>query len=303
MTRELRAIAAVVAWATIASVTPSARQDSQTTFRARADSVAVDVSVRQRGRPVTGLTAQDFELLDNGAPQQIADISYERLPIDLTVALDISGSVTGDVLAQLRRSVVQLTGDLVAADRLRLIAFNTRITRIADFAAPGANVDSAFDRMQPAGGSAILDAIAVALTAPTAPDRRHLVVLFSDGEDSTSILDHNMLLDIARRTTPTLDVVLASTRLRAVLGVASPAAVARSEMWTQLAQETGGIAESVSGTDNLSAAFRRMLSDFRTSYVLHFTPQVATRSGVHTLDVRVKRTGVDVRARKSYGWR
>ena len=55
--------------------------------------------------------------------------------------------------------------------------------------------------------------------------------------------------------------------------------------------------------DNLGSAFRRVLDDFRASYVLYFSPHGVRRGGLHTLDVRVKRAGVDVRARRGYVWR
>ena len=74
-------------------------------------------------------------------------------------------------------------------------------------------------------------------------------------------------------------------------------------MYTQLARETGGMLETVSTGDDLSSTFRRALTEFRRSYVLHFVPRDVERAGVHTIDVRVKRTGVEVRARKSYAWR
>jgi hypothetical protein len=73
-------------------------------FRAATDSVSLGVSVRRQNRPVTGLRVSDFEIDDNGVPQQVVDLSYEKLPIDLTVALDISGSVSGALLDELRRA-------------------------------------------------------------------------------------------------------------------------------------------------------------------------------------------------------
>ncbi|MND08578.1 hypothetical protein D3C83_313030 [compost metagenome] len=55
--------------------------------------------------------------------------------------------------------------------------------------------------------------------------------------------------------------------------------------------------------ENLTSKFRRMVQDFRSSYVLFFTPSGVERVGPHTLDVRVKRPGVEVRARRGYVWR
>ena len=83
-------------------------QDPAPVFRAGADVVSVEASVRRERRPVIGLTAADFELLDNGVPQEITDVNYEKLPIDVTVLLDVSASVTGSALDELRRSLRQL---------------------------------------------------------------------------------------------------------------------------------------------------------------------------------------------------
>ena len=159
---------------------------------------------------MTGLKIGDFQLLDNGVPQQISDLNYERLPIDVTVLLDVSASVTGPVLDQLRQSVRQLKADLGPRDRLKLVAFNMQVRRLADFEAPGSATDSAFQTLSGHGSSAIFDSVAVALAAPASDGRRHLIVLFSDGQDSSSITDPDVLFEVARRSTPTVNIVLAS---------------------------------------------------------------------------------------------
>ena len=116
-----------------AAQTPAAQSP---VFRAGADVVAVEASVRRDRRPLAGLKADDFELLDNGVPQQIVDVSHEKLPIDVTVLLDVSASVTGPALDELRRALRQLRGDLGAVDRLRLVTFNMGMRRVVDFAEP-----------------------------------------------------------------------------------------------------------------------------------------------------------------------
>ena len=262
------------------------------TFRARADLVSIDVGVRQRGRPVTGLTAADFELIDNGVPQKISQLAYESLPIDVTVALDISQSVSGSVLDSLRRGVQELAKDLAPTDRLRLLTFNVRITRQVDFdAGPGA-VDAAFNGLRPSGPTALRDAIAVALTVPSQPDRRQLVVVFSDGDDQGSVTTPEVLLDVVRRTTPTLGLVLTPAYSESMAKV--------TQTFTQLASETGGFVEIAEENKSLTSAFQKILTDFRRSYVLYFAPEDVTRSGVHSVEVRVKRPGVDVHSRKAY---
>ena len=189
-------------------VPPPAPQQPATVFRTGADVVTVDASVQRERRPVTGLKAADFELLDNGVAQEVTGVTYEKLPIDVTLVLDVSASVTGAVLDELRRALRQVRTDLTAADRLRLLAFNMRVRRLVDFTQPSADVDPALAALRPGGSSAVFDALAVALATADAPGRRRLVVLFSDGQDSSSISDADALLDVARRSTPTVATIL-----------------------------------------------------------------------------------------------
>ena len=150
-------------------VPPPAPQQPATVFRTGADVVTVDASVQRERRPVTGLMAADFELLDNGVAQEVTSVTYEKLPIDVTLVLDVSASVTGAVLDELRRALRQVRTDLTAADRLRLLAFNMRVRRLVDFTQPSADVDLALAALRPGGSSAVFDAVAVALATADAP--------------------------------------------------------------------------------------------------------------------------------------
>lgn len=307
MTFNATALALLGAAAMITPATPAPQQQPAATFRSGADVVSVEASVRRDKRPVTGLKITDFELLDNGVRQEISDLSYERLPIDVTVVLDVSASVTGPVLDQLRQSVRQLKADLGPRDRLKLVAFNMRVRKLADFEAPATATDAAFASLSGSGSSAIFDSVAVALTAPAPEGRRHLIVLFSDGQDSSSISDPEVLFDVARRTTPTVAIVLASATQE---HAASPFArspgrppITIGRLYDQLARETGGLVVTTSPGESLASTFRRVLADFRSSYVLYFTPQGVDRGGSHTLQLRVKQEGAEVRARRGYVWR
>ncbi len=296
---------AVIAFAVL--MTMGVAQDPVPIFRAGADVVSVDASVRRDRRAVTGLKAADFELLDNGVAQEITDVAYEKLPIDVTVLLDVSASVTGSILDDLRRALKQLRTDLGAQDRLRLITFNQRVRRLVDFGDAPASIDAALASLGGGGSSAIFDTLAVALASPVPPGRRQLVVLFSDGQDSSSISDGETLLDVARRSSPTVAVVLASPsrqRPASLLRTASKFGAATvGDFVDQIAAETGGSVVAISPTENVTSTFRRILDQFRTSYVLYFTPHGVERQGTHTLEVRVKGAKVDVRARRGYVWR
>jgi len=272
-------------------------------FRAAADAVSVDVSVQRDRRPVPDLKPSDFAVLDNGVPQEITDVTYERLPIDVTLLLDVSASVTGTVLDELRRVLRQVRADLRPGDRLCLITFNMRVQRVVDFGDAASDVDQALPALTAGGSSAVLDGLAVALTTPELPGRRRLIVLFSDGQDSSSITEADTLLDVVRRSASTVAFILGS------LSSDRPASLLRTTSATvgafaqRVAEETGGVVTSVTRGESLPSQFRRMLQDFRASYVLYFTPQGVDRSGAHTLDVRVNRPSVTVRARRGYIWR
>jgi len=282
-------------------------QQQSPVFRASADVVTVDAAVQRDRRPVTGLKPADFELLDNGVPQEISDVAYERLPIDVALVLDVSASVSGSVLEELGRALRQVRADLLPSDRLRLLIFNMSVRRLVDFSQPAANIDEALASVRGGGSSAVFDSLAVALSTFDAPGRRRLVVLFTDGQDSSSISDTETLLEVARRTTPTVAIILGTPNaerpaslLRTSSTVSTLSVGALSD---RLALETGGMVAPLKPGENLTSKFRRMLQEFRSSYVLYFTPRGVERSGAHTLEVRVKRFGVDVRARRGYVWK
>jgi VWFA-related protein len=262
---------------------------AQSTFRSAATAVTVDVTVRDaRRRPITGLTAGDFQVLDNGVLQQVDQVSYDLLPIDVTVALDVSYSVTGRLLDRLRRAVADLMRDLGDDDRLKLVLFNMRISRTIDFTNDVDAVERAIRDAQAGGGTALLDAISVALVSGTVPDRRQLVVFFTDGSDSNSITSAETLVTVAQRT-------------RATLAFVMPADVMASlQVFPTLATETGGRILTAGTNTNLSSTFRRILGDFRSAYVLYYNASGVDRDGYHTLEVKVNREDAVVQARRGY---
>src|SRR5437764_1788191 len=98
--------------------------NGQQVFRSNVDGVTIQVSVRAANRPVPDLTAQDFEVRDNGVPQQITTIAVEKVPLDLTFLLDASASVDGPTLDRLKTAVTDTAALLRPADRARLIAIS-----------------------------------------------------------------------------------------------------------------------------------------------------------------------------------
>jgi VWFA-related protein len=289
----------VLALAIVAAVTFVSQQAP--TFRSRADAVAVDVSVRDGSKVLANLTADDFEVLDNDVPQQVHDVSFGKVPIDVTIVLDVSQSVTGMTLQRLTRAVLQLMRDLNKEDRLKLMTFNMRVSRSVDFTTDPAEISRALMLAQGGGGSSVWDALAVALVSASEPNRRQLVVLFSDAADTSSTLDSETLISVAQRTTASLSAVVATAGPgRAGTFFLRPS----SSVLQRLAVETGGGVFPIGPVNpDLTAAFRRAVDQFRSSYVLHFTPTGVERTGFHTLKVAVKgKPKVTITARRGYFW-
>jgi VWFA-related protein len=267
----------------------------QPTFRTATDAVAVEVSVLDRTRPVTTLQAADFEILDNGVTQQAVYVSYDTLPIDVTVILDVSFSVTGTLLQRLSQAVRQLMGDLRPADRLKLVTFNNRVSRVMDFTADTDAVDRAIRDSTAGGGSSVWDALAVAVASAPAPERRQLVMIFTDGADTSSVLTPVTLTRVIERTNASIAAVVPTS------GVAGRGSIG-ADVLRQLAAVTGGqFIPVLSISQNLSATFQRVLSDFRSAYVLHFIPTGVETKGFHALTVSVRgKEDYVVKARRGY---
>jgi VWFA-related protein len=286
-------------------VSRQASQDPAPAFRSGASAIGVDVTVHDRSRrAITGLTAADFQVFDNGVLQRVDDVSYGKLPIDVTVALDVSYSVTGALLERLRDGVAQLMGDLGPQDRLKLVLFNMRVNRTIDFTTDVKAVERAIRGAVAGGGTALLDAISVTLVSAPVPDRRQLIVFFTDGSDTSSTTPPEMLTGIAQRTRATLTFVmpLPDQTVTTAAGRRTPSspALPGGSLFASLVRETGGSILHVGPSTNLSATFRRALSEFRSAYVLYYTARGVDRPGYHALEVKVNRDGAEVQARRGY---
>lgn len=289
------------------------------TFRSGTSAVAVDVSVRDRARKsVVGLSAKDFTVRDNGIRQEVSEISYGTRPIDVTIGLDVSASVTGEVLDALRRAVLQVMGDLKKEDRLKLLLFNSEVRRAVDFTTDLKAVENAMRRVPAGGGTALHDTLSVAMVGASDPDRRQLVMFFTDGIDSGSAVSTNLLETVAQRTRATLTFVVSRAGpLSSVFGsglvsstIPLPTAQgvnfgagrggAPPPLFSRLAAETGGAVLFSDGSATLGSTFRRILDEFRATYVLFYSPKGVERPGFHTITVEVARPDVIVQARRGY---
>ena len=130
----------------------------QAAFSSKIESVRVDVLVLDNGRPILGLGPADFEIVDNGVPQQVDLVSFENIPLNVVLALDMSDSVAGDRLEQLQDAGRAVLGGLTKGDQAAVVTFSNAVTRAAalteDIAVARLAVEQAWGRDRPRSSTA-----------------------------------------------------------------------------------------------------------------------------------------------------
>jgi Ca-activated chloride channel homolog len=276
--------AAAIVLVILASLAAAAQQP---TFSARIEGIRVDALVTDSSRkPLRGLTPADFVIRDNGVLQQVDVISYGEIALNVGLAFDLSESVAGAKLTQLRSASDALTHALQPGDQSSLVTFNRKVSLPCPLSADRQCIAHALQAARPDGETALVDGILAGLIVGESDVGRSLLMVFSDGLDTASFMRDDRILDMAKRT----DVV--------VYPIASKGA--RPDFLDDLASLTGGRLHEVARNDDLSATFRAILDEFRYRYLITYTPRNVPRGGWHTLDVKVNRSGARVKARPGY---
>ena len=313
------------AW-TSSSISSRTKAEQDTQFRARTDVVLVPVSVMKGRDPVPDLTVADFELTDNGVRQVVDAVSLQSAGIDVTLVVT---EVPPDRDREFYRAIASADATrklLLPADQLRMIVVDGTVTGrlvgqdyslAADPAVQalqsGVGIPGGFKvgpdprRIGSGLGVPLGDALFYALAWPVATDRRHVVIAFTDGWDTASAIEMETLPRIAGRSDAVLHAVLWATPQEGgsggALWTSSPPTSRR--MWEQSyraldqsVQRTGG---TLQRTERAPEALAEILADFRSSYVLRYTPREVPKPGWHEIKVSVKRPGsFSVRERKGY---
>jgi len=283
MTRSLKF--APVLLGLLAALPLHARQAPS--FRARALGVRVDALVTDGRRPVPGLEAQDFEVRDNDVVQSVELVDIADVPINAVLALDTSGSTDGTRQAELAAAGEMLLDGLKDGDRAALMTFNHAVRPRTGLTGDFPLVRRALRDIEPSGRTAVMDAAFVALTATLDQPGRSLVVVCTDGNDISSWLQPD-------------DVIEAAKRSNAVVYAVASADVGRVSALEALTTTTGGSTLRISSTGGLRDSLKGILQEFRSRYILVYSPDGVSPGGFHRLDVRVKRRGVIVKARPGY---
>ena len=260
----------------------------QAVFSARVTNVRVDALVTDGRQVLPGLQPADFEVLDNGVVQQVDLMAAERVPLNVVLALDMSGSVTGERLTHLRVAAKLVVDALLPGEKVGLILFNAGVGVQTALTTDFTLVRRALDAPSNGGDTALVDASYAAMTLSESDSGRALAIVFSDGADTASFLSGASVVTTARRSD-------------AVVYAASAGGAGRSTFLRDLCETTGGRLLNVRSTSGLGEAFVSILEEFRQRYLISFTPRGVPTDGWHDLTVRVKnRRNAEVKARRGY---
>jgi len=190
-------LAVPIAWLMIAAG-PRA-QDRTPVFRASVDVVTVDAYAHRDRKPIADLAAADFLVRDNGV-EQVVDSLGTTDSAHVIIGLDLSGSVDGKTLDQLREAVRALVGALTPDDRVSLFTFSDRLRLLLRATPPGGDLDAMLARFEASGATPLHDALVFGGALSHADRRPPVFLLFTDGQDTTSWRSAARAFEVLRRT-------------------------------------------------------------------------------------------------------
>lgn len=258
--------------------------------------VALNV-VDEHGAPVGGLTAADFTLSEDGKPQRIAVFEKESsTPLSIVLAMDASESVFSDRGLEREGARGFLKGLVRPQDRVDLMSFSDDVAEIVSFTNDTRAIDSGIGRIERGSSTALYDAVYLAsqrlAEAPAVPGERRVVVLITDGENTTRHGSYDAALEQAER---------AGAMIYSLIVVPVTADAGRNEggehALIQMAHDTGGRFYYVEDKRDLAPAFAHVSEDLRTQYTVgYYAPQTGGNgSGLRQIGLQLKDPGLRAR--------
>jgi Ca-activated chloride channel family protein len=268
----------------------------QPTFRSGTQIVSLFATVLDaENHLVPDLTQDNFEILDNDKPQPLVVFHSENLPITAIVMLDTSGSMTATI-ALLKAAAEQFLIRLLPDDKASVGAFNDKIELNAGFTNNRDKLISQVKDLDFGNGTRLFDAVSESLDALHGIEGRRVILVFTDGDDTSSRVGRGTVLDRARAE----EVMIYAIGLQSEYF--DGARMVRSKPdngLRKLADETGGGYFELKKTADLGPTFSRVAQELHSQYVLGFEAKQLDGK-VHKLAVKMKQPGMTARARKSY---
>jgi Ca-activated chloride channel family protein len=267
--------------------------------------VPLYVTVSHDGEPVAALEREDFTLRDNGQRQRI--VTFERGDVPLTAALlvDASESMLGRPLDNALAGARDFVAGMEELDQAMLLLFSDRVSRATPLTGFPEILEAALAGVNAGGGTAVNDHLFLALELLEQRRGRRVIVLLSDGLDSSSVLAMKDVLEAGRQSSALvywLRLPL-KTEGRRFTSAWRSSAQHREEMLLleRTVHRSGGQIVALARVEEALDAFRRILDELRGQYVLGYYPTVDRDDGSwHSVEIKVSRPGVKLRYRDGY---
>jgi Ca-activated chloride channel family protein len=290
----------------IAATTLAAQQPTPTpqVFRSGVDIVSLNVTVMDtQNHYLTELEQTDFTVVEDGAKQELLYFSKSNLPIALSLLIDTSASMEERLLVA-QNAAVGFAQRIREQDLAQVIDFDSRVEIVQGFTADKSALEAAIRGTSSGGSTSLYNAIYIALrelkkVRTTKQDnlRRDAIILLSDGEDTTSLVSFEEVMELAKRSETSIYTIGLQPREPAfVKGFREAEFVLR-----QLAQETGGRAFFVQKAEELTGVYGQIADELSSQYSLGYAPKNPKRDGAwRKVAVQVARPNAITRTRRGY---
>jgi VWFA-related protein len=284
------------------AVAATALAAAQQTFRTEVDLVHFSVVVTDKnGASLTGLTAQDFEVTEAGKPQTIkffaAGDPEQAPPLHVGFLLDASGSMEEDI-KEVRTAAIKFLNTMEHAIDITLVDFDTEVHVARYSSSDYARLIERIRRRKPGGYTALYDALGLYLNGAAIQEGQKVLIMYTDGGDTRSALNHGDVLELLRASDVTVYV------LGYLEHQSSSVRAAQRQQLERFASMTGGQALFPMNLKEVEKMYERIERELGTRYSLGYTSTDVRANGAwRDVDIRLKRTdlkGVKLRTRDGY---
>ena len=272
-------------------------------FRSTIDIVSLNVTVVDgASHYVTELEQSDFSVFEDGVKQEIIFFTRRPQPVALSLLLDSSASME-DKLQTLQSAATNFVKRMKTSDLAQVIDFDSRVAIRQGFTADQAALEAAIQQTVSGGSTSLHNAIYVSLKelgkirAQNEEDvRRQALIVFSDGEDTSSLVSFEEVLDLAKRSETSIYTIALRGNDSSTRGFREAEFVMR-----QLAQETGGRSFFPARIEDLNSVYGQIADELASQYTLGYTSKNPRNDGAfRRIVVQIARPSVVARTKKGY---
>jgi Ca-activated chloride channel family protein len=294
-----RGLAVVAVLAGVLSIPLAAQQGR---FRAGVDLVSLNVTVMDGTRYVTGLEESDFEVYEDGVKQSLTIFSPVQQPIALAILLDTSNSME-DKLATAQEAATGFVRRMKKNDVIEVIDFNSQVRIPQPFTNDVGALERAIRQTKVNGSTSLYNALYVSLKglkderAKSSDEiRRQAIVVLSDGDDTSSVIEYDDVLEQAKRS----ETAIYAIGLRQQESGRGKFKEAEFVL-RQLSQETGGRVFFPTSIAELPKIYEQISEELASQYSMAYSSKNPMRNGAwRRIDVRVNKPGLVARSRRGY---